>query len=327
MSREVRGFMVRRGGIAALAWLLSLVAGTAAAQPAAPSSGRIGVLAAARESLVGDVYADPSRWRPLAWGTLFSEGWDEAWVSPPNGDGGAPRQGWLNSADGVFYRLAVGGFTYTSGREGRGPDRWDAGTTVYLPLSRRFEVQLDIPFVASAQPFGGSGADTGYGDFRVSPRIMLSETRAVSQSLSLTFRTPTGDFDTGNGQAAFAPNYQFWANWWSGLVVRGAVGMYVPFRNVSETGGRTGFLADLAAGWYWTPHETIPFGDLVTLLSMNVFQPTDGRAPNSITNLSLTPGFRTHLGHNWYLLGAVEVPITSPSVYDYRVSADLMYVF
>jgi len=57
------------------------------------------------ESLAGDVY-EPGRWRPLGWRTLFLEGWDEPWASPPNGEGGAPRQGWLNAYDGVFYRLS-----------------------------------------------------------------------------------------------------------------------------------------------------------------------------------------------------------------------------
>src|SRR5207247_1386153 len=58
------------------------------------------------ESLFGDVY-DPSRWRPLSAGSFFTEGWNRPWASPPAGEGGAPRQGWLNAFDGVFYRLGV----------------------------------------------------------------------------------------------------------------------------------------------------------------------------------------------------------------------------
>ena len=48
---------------------------------------------------------DPNTWRPLSLGTLFSEGWNEAWVPSPSGSGGAPRQGWINAADGNLYRL------------------------------------------------------------------------------------------------------------------------------------------------------------------------------------------------------------------------------
>src|SRR3989454_10952556 len=60
---------------------------------------------AAKESLFGDPYADPDRWQPLSLGTFFGEGWDEPWISPPRGGGGAPRQSWLNAFNGVFYRL------------------------------------------------------------------------------------------------------------------------------------------------------------------------------------------------------------------------------
>jgi hypothetical protein len=31
------------------------------------------------------------------------------------------------------------------------------------------------------------------------------------------------------------------------------------------------------------------------------------------------PGVRTHLGANWYLLGGVEVPVTSPKALDFQV--------
>lgn len=45
------------------------------------------------ESLTGDVYADPSRWREMPLSTFFCEGWNEAWVSPPPGEGGGTAAG------------------------------------------------------------------------------------------------------------------------------------------------------------------------------------------------------------------------------------------
>jgi len=41
----------------------------------------------------------------------------------------------------------------------------------------------------------------------------------------------------------------------------------------------------------------------------------------------LTPGFRTHLGANWCLLGGVEVPVTNPKAFDFQVLRGLMKVF
>jgi len=46
--------------------------------------------------------------------------WIEEVASPPAGGGGAPRQGWLDAADGVFFRLAIGTFTYKHGTSGNG---------------------------------------------------------------------------------------------------------------------------------------------------------------------------------------------------------------
>ena len=81
------------------------------------------------DSLAGDVYA-PGRWKPLPFATFFSEGWDEPWAGGPNGqDGeGAPRQGWLNAQDGVFYRLAIATFGYQH-NVGNG-DNWTSAISV-----------------------------------------------------------------------------------------------------------------------------------------------------------------------------------------------------
>ena len=61
-----------------------------------PAAGRqeYSLFRAAKESLFGDPYSHPERWQPLSLGTFFTEGWDEPWISPPKGGGGAPRQSW-----------------------------------------------------------------------------------------------------------------------------------------------------------------------------------------------------------------------------------------
>jgi hypothetical protein len=284
-----------------------------------PQQSERGVLRAAIESLTGDVYAEPSRWQPLSMGTMFSEGWNEPWVSPPNGEGGAPRQGWLNAADGVFYRLGVATFGYGNGAQGNG-DQHTGGVTIYTPLSRRFELQSDIPFVVSTQ------SHTNFGDLKITPRLILTESTAVTQSFNLTIRTPTGDKDNGNSMGILTPNYQFWANWWKGLVLRGSLGMSIPYYHAGRGGARTSFAGNFAVGYYFTPHDRAPFGDLVGYISTNLSQATDQRGPKT-TTVTLTPGFRTHLGKDWYLLGGVELPATSPKTFNYQILSGLMLVF
>src|SRR6266850_3967871 len=128
---------------------------------------------------------------------------------------GAPRQGWLNAADGVFYRLVIGTFRYTNDLAENG-DGYDGGATLYTPLSRRFELRWDVPFVTSNRGTSGDSRHTSFGDFQVTPRFMLSETRALTQSFNVTVRTPTGETDTGTSVAAMMPAYEFWTNWWRG---------------------------------------------------------------------------------------------------------------
>lgn len=273
------------------------------------------------KSLAGDVY-DPARWRPMSLGSFFTEGWDEAWASGPNGEGGAPRQGWLNANDGVFYRLFL--FTFNWDHKDTS-DGYAGGLTAYTPLNRRFQFRFDIPFFVS-EP--GPERETGFGDFQVTPRFLLSETQNFTQSLDLTFRTPTGSERTGNGIGAFSPVYNFWWNAVGGLVLRGGVGGFIPFSGPQT---RESFIANLAAGYYFTPHDLLPVGDLVWYVSTNLNQLTDGavagtEVPNN-TTVTFTPGFRTHLGADFYLLGGVEVPATNPKPFDYQVLAALMKVW
>jgi len=273
------------------------------------------------KSLAGDVY-DPARWHELTLGSFFTDGWDEAWASGPNGEGGAPRQGWLNAYDGVFYRLFL--FTFNWAHEGSN-DGYVGGLTAYTPLNKRFQFRFDIPFFVSEPRH--PERETGFGDFQVTPRFLLSESVNFTQSLDLTFRTPTGTERTGNNIGAFSPVYNFWWNAVAGLVVRGGIGGFVPW---SGHAGNA-FLGNLAVGYYFTPHDLIPVGDLVWYVATNLNQLTDseiaGTQVPSTTTVTFTPGFRTHLGANFYLLGGVEVPATHPKPFDYQVLAALMKVW
>ena len=183
-----------------------LVLGMAGGALAASSSSepeRVGVVDAAIESLTGDVYAEPSKWRPLSLGTFFSEGWDQAWASPINGSGGAPRQGWIGAADGVFYRLGIGTFSYAHDSVNDG-DSYNGGVTFYTPLSRRFELRYDLPIISSNKDASGK-YKTAAGDLAITPRVILSECQDLTQSFGVSFRAPTGNADNGNGIAAITP--------------------------------------------------------------------------------------------------------------------------
>ncbi len=278
------------------------------------------------ESLTGDVYSEPSKWQDLSYSNLFSKGWDKPWASPPAGAGGAPRQGWLNAADGVFYRLGIATFGWQHALANNG-DGYTGGLTFYTPLNQRFEFQTDIPIISN-RGATGQNAQTNFGDLQITPRILLSESKELSQTLNVTFRMPTGNSLNFNSVAAISPNYNFWANYWKGLVVRGSIGFTIPYSDeIAATGFRSTFNANLAVGYDFTPHNYTPFGDMTWYVATNLVQVIDNRGPRSLTAVTIGPGFRTHVGDNWYLLGAVDVPVTSPQPYDYQVQGGIMKVF
>src|SRR5262247_1076024 len=145
-----------------------------------------GLLGAIVKSLTGDVYAEPERWRPLSFSGFFTEGWDEAWVSPPPGGGGAPRQGWLNAFDGVFYRLGVATYGYADDFVENGHQH-SGLIQFYLPFNRRFELRVDIPAAVSNRGLTGDHYETNFGDLQIVPRVILSETRDVTQPSNVAF--------------------------------------------------------------------------------------------------------------------------------------------
>ncbi len=283
------------------------------------------LLDTAIDSLTGDVYA-PGKWRPLSLDTFFTEGWDESWAGGPAGQYGlTPRHGWLGAFDGVFYRLWLTTFTYQNqlNTPYRG-NRYIGDYTIFLPLSRRFEVVLDAPFVVSnGTQTPGRGYTSQFGDFSVTPRVMLSETAALTQSISLGIRTPTGTSATGQGHMELLPRYEFWANPIGAWVVRGSVGTD-SLLNQKGQAGVTALAGGLSVGRYFTPHDAL-FGDLVFYLNCDFRTPFSGASHNTFVGVG--PGTRFHIANNWFFLGYWEVPVAAPVSNTYTAQFALMKVF
>jgi hypothetical protein len=169
--------------------------------PAAPRV-EMGLFDTITESIFGK--PGPNTWRPLPLSTLFSEGWNEAWVPSPSGSSGAPRQGWINAADGNLYRLSF--FTFAQGFN-RGPqgDAYLGAYTIFAPLNRRLDLIINVPFVLRNNAVTGlpiidpnrpgattTQSHTGFGDISFTPRVLLHETKDFSFTGELAVLTPTG---------------------------------------------------------------------------------------------------------------------------------------
>lgn len=272
----------------------------------------------------------PERWRPLGLAGFLSEGWDEAYAPVPSTDGTsriAPRQTWVNNADGAFYRLFVFSFGYMRGLPGNA-DLYNGSYFLFTPFSRRFEIGWFFPFVVSApNSLGRSPTDyyTGVGDLTIAPRFLLAEDKRYSVTSNLFVRIPTGNVRNGNGVASLSPDVEFWANPFGGWVFRGGVGVTTPTNltpaKIALLSGNpwTGFNASpstfssfdarFAVGKYITAPDARFLPNLVVDVAANLHTAISG---GNASYFSLTPGFRFGIGNEWYFLGGVEVPLVGP---------------
>jgi hypothetical protein len=283
--------------------------------PAAPIV-EMGLFDTIAESICGK--PDPNTWRPLTIHTLFTEGWNEAWVPSPNGSGGAPRQGWINAADGNFYRLWF--FTFAQAfNQGPKGIAYLGAFTLYMPLSRRLLLITNIPFIVrNSAPSGlpiinPTGQPTfksysTFGDMSFTPRVLLHETKDFSLTSEMAVLVPTGN-PPSEGKTTLIPYVSFWNKFTGRWVVRGGIGDLIPLKG----GGSNTLISQLAIGHTFTDHDVPLFGD---------FQLYVSAVEDSLlvhgqhTSATLTPGMRTHLGNDWYFLAGLPTPVTTARIGD-----------
>ena len=260
-----------------------------------------------------------TQWTPLC-ANCLAEGWFTPWIAPPDsGPCGAPRHGWLNTADGFFTREYHVFYSYTNGVSLPANQSQDAHVGMYqlqLPFSRRLWMGLDVPFTSVTNRSNGGPSVTKFDDLRVTAKVMLQETRNFSLSTELGVRIPSGDPEVGAGMGALTPKMNWWTNLGCGWSFRGALGFDFPNHGVPAGASEADLLYNVAIGRTVTPHEATPFGDFTYYLSTNGRTNLDGANRTSV--VTLTPGIRTHLGGNLFFLTALEVPVTSPTPFDDR---------
>jgi hypothetical protein len=277
----------------------------------------MGIFDTIQASVFGE--PDPRSWRPLRFSSFFSEGWNEPWVPSPRGSGGAPRQGWIDSVAGNLYRNWFFTFAYDANHPPKG-NAYLGSYTLMTPLSRRLMLITNIPFVVRNSVESGlpiidpSGptirrlrSHTGFGDVSFTPRVLLHETKDLSLTAEFAVLTPTGRLPLA-GKASLTPAFGFWTNPADGWVIRGGIGEMIS----TQSGGNT-LISQLAVGRTLTEHDVPLFGDFTYYLSAVVNAPLPKGAQTSVT---LTPGLRTHLGHDWYFLAGLPTPLTKSRVAD-----------
>jgi hypothetical protein len=195
------------------------------------------------------------------------------------------------------------------------------GYTLMTPLNRRLELITNIPFVLRNNVDGGkpiieptgqtvttTESHTGFGDISFTPRVLLHETKDFSLTTELAVSVPTGTRPLAGTTTVLTPNVSFWNNVAGGVVLRGGLGVSIPTQ-----GSEDELIGQLAIGQTLTEHDVPFLGDFTYYLSTVVNTPLSN---GDQTRVTLTPGVRTHVGHDWYFLAGLPVPVTKERVAD-----------
>jgi hypothetical protein len=302
--------------------------GAPATNLATPRFATRGAFETAIQSLFGE--APTSEWTPLSLANLFTEGWNQPFVFSPASDSGALRQEWINAANGVFYRQGVIDYNFRDHASSAG--NRDIGTlSVFAPLSRRFELNISIPFVddravANSSASSGRQANSSlnarslgssyratFGDLTITPQVLLSETKNTSIMSVLAIRTPTGSRAAGNGDTSIGPQIQFWQGLPNRWVVRGGAGPTIP---LTSTGLHTTLDTNLTVGRFLTLDDVRYFKELSVWVAASNSAVMDHSGPAADT-MTILPGIRFRVAKDTWFLYGVEVPLVAPRNEDY----------
>lgn len=167
---------------------------------------------------------------------------------------------------------------------------------------------------------GSAPSKTAFGDVTFENRYMLKETENLSLSLNLNVQTPTGEKTVGADRTILFPFVAFWTDVGHGWSVRGGVGFQAPVDDKPDHSDGV-IVVNACLGQTLTKHDAAPFGDFTYFVCTNFLENVGSTDHTSVT---LTPGFRTHLGHNWFLLGGIQVSVTSPKAFDEQLTVVLV---
>lgn len=250
------------------------------------------VSAAAAQGAGGE---DRSGWTPLDTDS-FGDELFARWIPVPNGESGAPRQGWLGTADGFFTREAHLAYTYV---DASGDDLHQVLARFHYPFSRRLWAGLEVPF------YQDRGGQSDFGDVTLTTQVMLAETRNLSLNAGVGWRLPTGSASFGNEVFAAQPQLNLFTDIGSGFSFRGRVAYEFPDSGVPES-----FILNGAIGQTVTDHDRAPIGDLTWYVASTWREFDEG--PSFV---SVTPGMRTHVGGNLFLLAGIEIPLANSGTF------------
>ena len=150
---------------------------------------------------------------------VFGFDLDRGWLDPPVhshfSKGGTPLIHSFRTEPAFTRRDFILDYSFRNERE---RNEHEIEAEIEWPFSRRIGLVFEIPYVSVDTEDDGSV--DGFGNFAVSPRLLLAEYERFLLAFGLEIETTTGETDGGisEDEVALSPSFSTWidlGNWWT----------------------------------------------------------------------------------------------------------------
>ncbi|MEK7776570.1 MAG: transporter [Planctomycetota bacterium] len=249
---------------------------------------------------------------------FFSEGWKFGqWEEPEQEPDQSPRFRLLKIPATVFEREVRMNYSFTNNGDRGKHDEHEWEFEFEMPISRRLLIEVE-PSIVSISPRNGNN-HSGLGDTSLVTRVMLFETRNTTLLSLLNVKFPTGNegLGLGSGMTTISPGIGMWRDLGGHFALHGFLGFDIPSGGKSNDAPDTTVNYGAALTKTVTPKDTPFFGNLSFFVECNG---SSYRGNNGDTTVvSILPGARWNLGHEFWLMPGVEFPITGRDEFDNRI--------
>jgi len=254
----------------------------------------------------------------LTLSNFFSEGWKLGqWEEPEQEPDQSPRFRLLKIPATVFEREVRMNYSFTNNGDGGKLDEHEWEFEFEMPISRRLLIEVE-PTIVSISPKNDNNHN-GFGDTSFITRVMLLETRNTTLLSLLDVKIPTGneDLGLGSGMTTISPGIGMWRDIGGHFALHSFFGLDIPSGGKSNDDPDTTVNYGAALTKTVTPKDTPFFGNLTFFVEFNGSSEVGSNGDTTV--VSILPGARWNLGHDFWLMPGVEFPITGRDEFDNRI--------
>lgn len=254
----------------------------------------------------------------LTLSNFFFEGWKFGqWEEPAQGPDQAPRFRLLKIPATVFEREIRMNYSFTNNGGGGILDKHEWEFEFEMPISRRLLLEVE-PTILSVSPHNDN-THSGFGDTSLITRIMLLETRNTTLLSIGRVTLPTGDEDRGLGSdlTTISPGIGLWRDLGKRFALHSFFRFDTPVGGKSDADPDTTVIYGAAITKTVTPKDTPYFGNLTFFIELNGSSAIGSN--DDTTVVSILPGARWNLGHEFWLMPGIEFPIVERNEFDSRI--------